>query len=135
MDIGAFQPGQSRSVAVAVTAAQVRAFADATGDHNPVHLDEAFAAASPFKRTIAHGALMLGLISRVLGTDFPGAGTIYVSQNARFRKPVFVGASVHVVVTVKAVDSGRRRLTLDTRVRDDAGEDCVVGDAEVYLPA
>jgi 3-hydroxybutyryl-CoA dehydratase len=134
MDLERFAPGQTHSADVHVTPQQVRAFADATGDHNPIHLDEAFAAGTRFKRTISHGALLLGLISRVLGTEFPGAGTIYVSQSAHFLKPVFVGSSVRIVLTVKGVDSQRRRLTLDTRVKDSAGEDCVTGEAEVYLP-
>ncbi len=101
----------------------VRTFAALTGDVNPVHLDAAYAAETPFKRPIVHGMLTASLISAVLGTQLPGKGAIYVSQSIQFRAPVYVGDDVTAEVTVTAIDTRRRRVTFTTR--------CLVGDKEV----
>ena len=101
----------------------VRTFAALTGDVNPVHLDAAYAAETPFKRPIVHGMLTASLISAVLGTQLPGKGAIYVSQSSQFRAPVYVGDDVTAEVTVTAIDTRRRRVTFATR--------CLVGDKEV----
>ncbi|WP_038036672.1 MaoC family dehydratase [Thermopetrobacter sp. TC1] len=101
----------------------VRTFAALTGDVNPVHLDAAYAAETPFKRPIVHGMLTASLISAVLGTQLPGRGAIYVSQSIQFRAPVYVGDDVTAEVTVTAIDTRRRRVTFATR--------CLVGDKEV----
>ncbi len=101
----------------------VRTFAALTGDVNPVHLDAAYAAETPFKRPIVHGMLTASLISAVLGTQLPGKGAIYVSQSIQFRAPVYVGDDVTAEVTVTAIDTRRRRVTFATR--------CLVGDKEV----
>ena len=76
------------------------AFAAVTGDTNPVHMDEAYAAATPFKGRIAHGMLSAGFISAVLGVELPGPGAIYLSQSLRFRRPVRIGDEVEAKVTV-----------------------------------
>ena len=101
----------------------VRTFAALTGDVNPVHLDAAYAAETPFKRPIVHGMLTASLISAVLGTQLPGKGAIYVSQSIQFRAPVYVGDDVTAEVTVTAINTRRRRVTFATR--------CLVGDKEV----
>ena len=75
-------------------------FAKATGDSNPVHMDEEFAKTTPFGGCIAHGVLSIGYISAVLGRDFPGNGTIYLSQTAKFLAPVPVGSTLKVSVQV-----------------------------------
>ena len=77
---------QSAQIARTVGAADVEAFAAVSGDDNPLHLDEAYAATTPFKRRIAHGMLTGAYISAVLGTRLPGPGSVYVSQNLRFRQ-------------------------------------------------
>jgi 3-hydroxybutyryl-CoA dehydratase len=124
---------QSAQIACTVTAADVEAFAAVSGDDNPLHLDEAYAATTPFKRRIAHGMLTGAYISAVLGTRLPGPGSVYVSQNLRFRRPVGIGDEVTTTVTVRALDARRGQATLAT-VCSVAGKTVVDGEAVVALP-
>src|ERR1700683_987537 len=91
--------GQSAERKRVATAADIEAFAVVTGDDNPVHLDEAYAAKTSFGGRIAHGMLSAGYISAVLGTQLPGPGAIYVSQTLNFRRPVRIGDEVTARVT------------------------------------
>src|SRR3546814_8475946 len=100
--------GMSASFEKTVTEADIVTFADLSGDTNPVHMDEAFAAATPFKGRIAHGMLGASLISTVFGTRLPGPGCIYMSQDLRFKAPVRIGGTVAARVTVAAIDTAKR---------------------------
>jgi 3-hydroxybutyryl-CoA dehydratase len=111
----------------------VMEFARITGDDNPLHIDEDFARKTQFGKRIAHGMLIVSLISKVLGRDFPGPGTVYVSQIVKFRKPVYVGDAVKIHVEVKDKNSDKRRLFLLTNVIDNDKE-VIAGEAEVYIP-
>ena len=115
--------GQRVAVTRTFDEAAVRAFAELSGDFNPVHLDADFAATTRFGRPIVHGLLTASLISTVVGTRLPGQGSIYVSQTLRFRAPVFVGDTVRAEVEVTEVLRERRRVVLATR--------CLVGDKVV----
>ena len=106
--------GQSAERTHTVTEADITAFAAVSGDSNPVHMDEAYAAATPFKGRIAHGMLSGAYISAVLGEQLPGHGAIYVSQALRFRRPVRIGDTVTTRVTLTAIDEAKARVTLDT---------------------
>jgi 3-hydroxybutyryl-CoA dehydratase len=117
-----------------ISSADVQKFAEVVGDLNPVHLDAAFAEQSFFKKRIVHGAFLGGLISKVLGMDFPGQGTIYISQNSIFKRPVYVDTTVTVEVKVTEVIPEKRRLVLDTTVRNAEGEVCLAGAATVWRP-
>ena len=125
--------GQSAELTRTVAAGDLTAFAAVTGDDNPLHLDEAYAAATPFKGRIAHGMLSAGYISAVLGTKLPGPGAIYVSQTLGFRRPVRIGDAVTAKVTVAAIDSARGRATFATEARV-AGKVVVEGEAVVAPP-
>jgi 3-hydroxybutyryl-CoA dehydratase len=125
--------GQSAEVSHIVTDADIRAFAEVSGDNNPVHLDEAYAAATPFKTRIAHGMLSAGYISAVLGTRLPGPGAIYISQTMNFKRPVRIGDEVTTRATVAAIDSEKARVTLAT-VCEVAGKVVVEGEAVVMVP-
>lgn len=129
-----FKQGDGYSFERFISAEDVRQFAAIVGDTNPVHLDEAFAERSFFKKRIVHGAFLAGLISKVLGVDFPGEGTIYISQNTIFKRPVFVDTTVRVEVKVTSVDAEKRRLVLDTTVLNPDDKVCLAGSAEVWLP-
>ncbi|MCB0718916.1 MAG: MaoC family dehydratase [Bacteroidetes bacterium] len=94
------QVGDSYSVKRTISAEDVRLFADLTGDDNPIHVDEEFAATTRFGKPIVHGVLLLGIISKVLGRDFPGHGSVAVSISARFLRPVPVGSEITVEVKV-----------------------------------
>lgn len=124
--------GMSEAVTKTVSHSDIVGFADITGDTNPVHLDDGFAAASPFKERIAHGMLSAGLISAVLGTRLPGPGCIYLSQSLRFRAPVRIGDDVVASATITEVNHDKRRITLDTVCR--VGETVVIdGEAKIMV--
>jgi 3-hydroxybutyryl-CoA dehydratase len=125
--------GQSAEISHVVTDADIRTFAAVSGDNNPVHLDEAYAAATPFKTRIAHGMLSAGYISAVLGTRLPGPGAIYISQTMNFKRPVRIGDEVITRVTVSAIDAERARVSLAT-VCEVAGKAVVEGEAVVMVP-
>ena len=126
--------GQTAELRRTVTAPDVEAFAAVTGDANPVHLDEAYAAATPFKGRIAHGMLSAGFISTVLGTKLPGPGAIYLSQSLKFKAPVRPGDTVRARATVTAIVPEKRRVTLATTCH--VGDTLVIeGEAVVMVPS
>ena len=125
--------GQSAELTRTVQDGDLTAFAAITGDDNPLHLDEAYAAATPFKGRIAHGMLSAGYISAVLGTKLPGPGAIYVSQTLSFRRPVRIGDAVTASAAVTAIDAAKGRVTFDTEARV-AGKVVVEGEAVVVVP-
>jgi 3-hydroxybutyryl-CoA dehydratase len=104
--------GMEASVSKTITDADVTAFAELSGDVNPVHLDDAFAADTIFKKRIAHGFLTGALFSTVLGTKLPGPGCIYLSQGLKFRAPVYIGDEVVATCKVTGVDAEKARVTL-----------------------
>src|ERR671929_534833 len=105
--------GMSESFSKVVSSSDVVGFAELTGDRNPIHLAQHFAAKTPFKTRIAHGLYTASLISAVLGTRLPGPGAIYISQTLNFRAPVKIGDTVVVTVTVAEliVEKARARLS------------------------
>jgi len=125
--------GQSAEVSREVTDADVRAFAQVTGDDNPLHLDEIFASTTAFRGRIAHGMLCAGYISAVLGRHLPGSGAVYLSQALRFRRPVRIGDTVTARAQITAIDPDRGRVTLKTTCLV-AGKTVVEGEAEVIAP-
>ncbi len=125
----AFFVGQTDSLTRTVTAAEVEAFARVTGDVNPVHLDEAYAAETRFHRRIAHGMLVASYISALLGTRFPGPGTIYVSQTLAFLRPVYPGDTLTVEVAVAKYRPDKAILTLTTAIHNQRGEKVLSGEA------
>ncbi|MDT8324858.1 MAG: MaoC family dehydratase [Bacteroidota bacterium] len=114
-----------------ITEHDVYTFAGVTGDFNPVHIDAVAAEASMFAGRIAHGILCAGLISAVLGMQLPGPGAVYVSQNLRFRKPVYFGDTVTAEVEVAESSTARNRVTFSTRCRNQNGD--VVAEGESVL--
>ena len=117
-----------------VTAADVRMFAEASGDHNPVHLDEEFARATRFNGRIVHGMLSASFISTAIAAKLPGPGTIYLTQNLSFRAPVRIGDTVEARVTITDIIREKGRVLLSTVCR--VGETVVIdGNAMVLVPA
>jgi 3-hydroxybutyryl-CoA dehydratase len=117
-----------------VTAADVQGFADLSGDHNPVHLDEDFARTTRFNGRIAHGMLSASFVSTVIASRLPGPGTIYLSQNLVFKAPVRIGDTVEARVTVLDIIREKGRVKLKTVCT--VGETVVIdGDALVWVPA
>jgi 3-hydroxybutyryl-CoA dehydratase len=106
--------GQSAERVWTVSEATIAAFAEVSGDQNPLHLDEAAAATGPFHGRVAHGMLAAGYISAVLGCQLPGAGAVYLAQSLRFLRPVRIGDELRVKVTVTAIDEAKGHVTLST---------------------
>ena len=125
--------GQSAELVRTVDEAAIVAFAQVTGDENPVHLDEAYAATTAFKTRIAHGMLSAGYISAVIGTKLPGPGAIYMSQALKFKRPVKIGDVVTARATITAIDAEKGRVTLET-VCEVAGKAVLEGEALIMVP-
>ena len=106
--------GMKASHAKTVTETDVVMFAGLTGDNNPVHCNEEFAAQTKFKGRIAHGMFCAGLISCVAGTRLPGPGAVYVDQQLRFTAPVRIGDTVTAVCTIEEINVERKRVSMKT---------------------
>lgn len=125
--------GTARGLSRIITDAEIEAFAEASGDRNPLHFCDEHAGTTIFKTRIAHGILTASLISAVIGEQLPGHGAIYLGQTLKFRAPVRPGDRVDVRCTVSAVDRTRNRLTLACECR--VGETVVLeGEASVLAP-
>ncbi len=110
----------------------VEKFADVTGDKNPIHLDNAYAAQTVFKRPIMHGFLGGSIFSKVFGTLFPGEGTIYLKQSMAFVKPMFVDTEYEAVFTVREVIKEKNRAIIDTIINEiSSGDATIKGEATV----
>jgi phosphate acetyltransferase len=126
--------GQSARLLRTLTLEDISAFAAVSGDTNPAHLDAQFANDTLFHGVIAHGMWSGALISALLGTQFPGPGTIYQDQELHFEKAVCVGDTLTVTVTVVAMDASRNSLELDCLVLNQKGEKVLSGLARVLAP-
>jgi len=116
-----------------ITGQMVETFAEITGDKNPLHLDEEFASKTIFKKRIAHGILSLGIISSVLGMEFPGPGTIYMKQETKFLKPIYIDEKITIKITVKEKIPGKSRLILVTQIIKEDGSLGIDGEALVMF--
>lgn len=127
------QVGQAAEAVRTVAAEDIEAFGHAVGDLNPVHFDEAYAAATPFKGRIAHGMLMGGFVSALLASELPGPGSIYLSQSLEFLRPVRIGDEVVIRVEITALDEKAGQATLTALCK--VGRKAVVrGEARVLVP-
>ncbi len=113
----------------------VRGFAQVSGDTNPIHLDAAYAAGTPFGQRIVHGMLTASLISAALANDLPGEGTVYLSQTLQFKAPVFIGDTITATVEVTKFREDRRIATLTTTCVNQDGKIVLTGEAVVMAPA
>ena len=112
----------------------VDGFADVTGDHNPIHLDDEAAARTPFGKRIAHGMIGASLISAVIGNKMPGQGTVYIKQSLVFTGPVFIGDEITARVEVAEKLDKPGRWKLETEVHKGNGDLVITGEASVYFP-
>ena len=128
------QVGMSAERSRTVGEDDVRRFAEVSGDHNPVHLDEAAAARTMFGTRIAHGMLSASFISATLAMEMPGPNTIYLSQTLRFTRPVKLGDTVTTRVEVAELIPAKRRARLLTTCRNQRGETVLDGEATILIP-
>ena len=125
--------GMTEALTKVVSSDDVVGFAEITGDRNPIHLSEHFAAKTPFGTRIAHGLYTAGLISALLGTRLPGPGAIYISQSLNFRAPVRIGDTVDVTITVEELIPEKSRAVLSCACK--VGDTVVLdGEALVKVP-
>lgn len=127
------QIGDSYSTQRFISAEDIQTFADITGDDNPIHVDEEYAKDSRFGQRVVHGVFLLGLISKVLGRDFPGHGSIAVGISCRFLRPVPVNSEVTVEIQVADKNDERRHVKVRTYIYLD-GEMALGGEGTVIPP-
>lgn len=132
--IDTIQIGDSASFTKTVTEADITLFAGYSGDFNPAHINAVEAEKGMFHGRIAHGMLSAGFISAVLGMQLPGPGTIYMGQELRFVKPVYIGDTVTATATVVERVPEKNRLKLETIVTNQKGEQVITGMATVMPP-
>ena len=130
----ALQVGDIYTTTRFISEDDVRAFAEVTGDDNPIHLDEEHARNSRFGHRIVHGVLLLGIISKVLGRDFPGHGSIAVSLTCRFLRPVPVGSEVRIEVKIVEKLEKHRHVRGKTYVYNDQNKIAIAGEATLIPP-
>lgn len=128
-----FEPGQHASFSKTFRDEDVRRFIQITGDTNPLHVDDEFAARTQFGRRIVHGMLAASLFSTIVGTLLPGTGAIYRSQTIRFLLPVYLGDTVTAHFVVRSVDRARHRLEIDAWIENEAGQRVIEGTCEAGL--
>ena len=125
--------GDAFSVSREVTDELVRQFADVSGDYNPIHLDEQFAAQTRFGKRIAHGMLSASFISAVLGYQMTDRKIVYLSQSLRFVAPVFLGDTVTARAVVKEVREDKPIVTIETVCENQNGETLITGEAKIMV--
>jgi 3-hydroxybutyryl-CoA dehydratase len=128
-----FKAGDTASISKTVTDDDIHRFADVTGDHNPLHLDEEFARTTRFGRRIAHGMLSASMISAAIANELPGKGSIYLGQTLQFVAPVFPGDTVTARVTVISVREDKPIIKLETNCTNQRDEVVIRGEATVLV--
>jgi 3-hydroxybutyryl-CoA dehydratase len=126
-------PGDSSSRTTTITDEMIRGFADLSGDTNPIHLDDVYAAGTRFGRRIAHGMIAASLISATLANDLPGPGTVYLSQTLQFKAPVYPGDTLTTRVEVKSVRPDKPIVTLATVCKNQSDVVVLEGEAVVLV--
>ena len=126
--------GNHASCSKTISETDVYLYAGITGDFNPAHVNEVYAQTTAFKTRIAHGMLTAGLISNLLGTQLPGPGSIYMSQNLKFLAPVTIGDTITATVEVIDIITEKKRVRLKTTCVNQEGTIVVEGEALVSPP-
>jgi acyl dehydratase len=127
------QIGDTFTVEKEVTDELIRKFADVSGDYNPLHLDEEFAARTRFGKRIAHGMLGASFISAVLGYKLTENKIVYLSQSLKFVAPVFIGDTVTAKAVVKEIREDKPIVTIETTCENQSGETVITGEAKIMI--
>ena len=128
-----FEAGQKASFTKTFTDEDLQRFIAITGDTNPLHVDDAFAAKTRFGRRVIHGMLAASIFSTMVGMRLPGTGAIYRAQTIRFLLPVYVGDTVTAHFVVRSVDRAKHRLEIDAWIENETGERVIEGTCEAGL--
>ena len=124
--------GQRATRSITLTADHVKTFAELSGDYNPLHFDESFAAKTKFKRLVVQGGLTTGLLHALVAMDMPGPGTVFLSQSWKFTAPVFIGDTITAAAEVLSVHETKPVTQLKIKVTRQDGEIVLEGDAWCY---
>ena len=125
-------PGQKATRTMTVSAAHVKAYAEMTGDYNPLHFDEAFTSRTKFGRLVAQGGLTTGILHALVAMDMPGPGTVFLSQNWKFTAPVYIGDTITAEAEVLSVHATKPVCQLRMVVTRQTGEVALEGEAWCY---
>jgi 3-hydroxybutyryl-CoA dehydratase len=128
-----FEVGQHVTFTKIFTEADLQRFIEITGDVNPLHVDDQFAAATQFGRRVLHGMLTASIFSTMVGMLLPGIGAIYRSQTLKFLLPVYLDETVTAHFIVHSIDRARHRLEIDAWIENQAGEHVIEGACEAGL--
>jgi acyl dehydratase len=126
--------GDYASMTKSFTDQDVRTFAEISGDKNPIHLDDSYAATTRFGKRLVHGILTSGLVSALFGTQLPGPGSIYIKQTINFRAPVYIGDTITATVTVTKVREDKPIVTFETKCANQDGIIVIDGEAVLLVP-
>lgn len=129
-----FSVGQTASFSRTVTETDIVMFAGISGDYNPVHVDQEYAAGTKFGQRIAHGLLTTSFFSRLLGMELPGQGSVYLEQSLKFTKPVFIGDTITASAEILAIDREKRIIRLETICRKQDDTVVLTGEAKMMMP-
>jgi acyl dehydratase len=124
--------GQTAKRSLPVTPEMIEAYAQITGDRNPLHFDEAFTAKTRFGRLLAQGGIATGLLHALVAMNMPGAGTVFTKQSWTFPRPVFIGDTITAEATVLSVHPRRPMADLAFTVTNQDGEEVLKGEATVF---
>ncbi len=124
--------GQKAARSITLTPDHVKTFAALTGDYNPLHFDESFAARTKFGRLVVQGGLTTGLLHALVATDMPGPGTVFLSQNWKFTAPVFIGDTITAEAEVVTIHQSKPVTQLKVKVVRQTGETVLDGEAWCY---
>lgn len=124
--------GQRASRSLTLTDEHVKAFAEMTGDYNPLHFDRAFVAKTKFKELVVQGGLTTGLLHALVAMDMPGPGTVFLSQNWKFTAPAYIGDTISAEAEVLSVHANKPVTQLKIRITRQTGETVLEGEAWCY---
>ena len=132
-NINTIKVGMKASHTKTISDANIKAFADLSGDNNPLHTSDEYASKSRYKKRIAHGLLSAGFFSSLFGTRLPGSGCVYMSQTLNFKRPVYIDSKVTAIIEVISVDKDKKRVKFSTICK--VNKKIVIdGVAEIFIP-
>ena len=124
--------GQKARRSITLTEEHVKTYAEMTGDHNPLHFDEGFAAKTKFKKLVVQGGLTTGLLHALVAMDMPGPGTVFLSQNWKFTAPVFIGDTITAEAEILSIHASKPVTQLKVAITRQTGETVLEGEAWCY---
>ena len=124
--------GQKATRSITLNSEHVKAYAEMTGDHNPLHFDEVFASKTKFKKLVVQGGLTTGLLHALVAMDMPGPGTVFLSQNWKFTAPVFIGDTITAEAEILSIHASKPVTQLKVSITRQDGESVLEGEAWCY---